>query len=672
MHSIIKKIKDLQKQVVYHEYLYHTLDAPIISDIRYDRLRQKLCDLEQKYSDVISYSSSKNTVGSKLLSELNRFSHITPMLSLENVFNFSELFKFLRFIKNRLKGEDLLPFCCELKIDGLAVSLLYKNGALIRALTRGDGYIGEDVTLNVFQIDNVPLFLRGHDIPQLLEVRGEVFMFLSDFNKLNLSQNNDSKKIFSNPRNIAAGSLRQTNYKTIANRKLKFVCHGSGLVKGIKQFKSHYHRFKTFEKWGIPINKNISLCSNINEIVDFFNKSEKKRNIIDYNIDGIVIKLDSIEYQKKLGNTARSPRWAIAFKFISEEKITELVNVSFQVGRTGLITPVAQLKPIELSGAIIKKVSLHNKFEMEKLKICIGDTVLVRRSGDVIPYIVRVINSSKKLGFQKMKVVFPMKCPICSSLIANEFRGKRSRCTGTYTVCLSQRKKKIYHFFSKKAINVIGIGDKLICNLLNLGYIKNIPDFYKLNVNKLSKIKNMGKKSAIKIINALINSKTVTLSRFIYGLGIQDVGLTTAKYISAKFNSLKKIMQLNISDLQSVNNIGDVLAKNIFNFMRNKENQNLINCLINVSGIEIQPDNRDFLINKSFLFDKKIAITGSFKDYSRAELELKLEDMGAIISHSISKKTDIIISGENPGIKLRKALKLNIKIIKEKELLKMI
>jgi len=669
MCSIIKKIKNLQKQIVYHEYLYHTLDSPLISDVKYDKLRKTLRNLEKKYSNVISWDFLKRQVGSKLLSKFNRFSHLTPMLSLENVFDNSQLLKFLKFVKKKLSKKSEISFCCELKIDGLALSLLYKNGVLIRALTRGDGYLGEDVTLNVFQIESIPLVLRGNNIPQLLEVRGEVFMLLSDFNKLNISQNNLIKTKFANPRNLAAGSLRQTNYETISNRKLKFICYGSGLIKGFNQFNSHYDRFETFKKWGIPINKKNSLCHNISEIIKFLNIIEEEKNNIDYNIDGIVIKVDSIDYQNKLGNTARSPRWAIAFKFISEEKTTELTKVHFQVGRTGLITPVAQLKPIKFSGAIIKRVSLHNKFEMEKLKICLGDTVLIRRSGDVIPYVVKVMNSSEKSGFKKTRVIFPIKCPICSSLIVHELKKKLSRCTGTDTVCIVQKQKKIYHFFSRRALNVIGIGEKLICSLLKIGCVNNVFDFYKLDINKLSKVKNMGKKSANNIINALLDSKKVILSRFIYGLGIRDVGLTTAKLLSLKFNSLEKIMTLSIDELKSVDNIGDVLSANIFNFMRNKDNKNLINCLINVANFQLKPDNKNYLINKNLFYNKTLVITGFFENYSRSKLELKLEQMGGIISRFVSKKTDIIITGRKPGVKIKKALKLKIPVINEQELI---
>ncbi|BBI01071.1 DNA ligase [Buchnera aphidicola (Nipponaphis monzeni)] len=669
MSNIMLQLKKLQNIMLKHGYLYHTLDSPILSDAKYDYLINKLRYLEDKYLKLKPDYSPTRIIGSNLLPQWNKFSHLTPMLSLENIFSIKELYKFIQTIYCKLYHVKNLSFCCELKIDGLALNLIYENGILIKALTRGDGRLGEDVTINAKVIKNIPLTLKSAEVPRLIEIRGEIFISLSNFKKINNIKNDQCKKNFSNPRNLAAGSLRQTNSQILKKRKLIFLCYGCGVVKGIKnKFFSHYNRFKKLKEWGFLVSKYNTICNNFGEILFFLKKIQKIKSTLNYNIDGIVIKVDSLEYQKKLGNTSQYPKWAASFKFNAKEKITEIINIDFKVGRTGMITPVAELKPIQLSGVTIQNVSLHNKSELEKLNISIGDKVLIRRSGDVIPYVIKVM-STHKISFQNKKINFPDKCPICYSIIKHTFNNKQSKCTGNIK-CLAQTKGFLYHFFSKKAVNVVGIGKQLINKFIS-NNITDVIDIYKLNNNQTFKNKYLGEKSFKKIIQNLKQSKSISLSRFIYALGIPKVGIVISENIATYFNSLKKFIESSQEELLSVKKVGQIIASNILKYKNIKKNITLINLLINEIKFNVYHINPR-LNYKHIFYNKNISITGHLINFSRIQIQQHLINIGAIIKKYISKNTDFLIVGRKPGKKFEKALELKIKIIKEDYLLQLL
>ncbi|CAL4318511.1 DNA ligase [Buchnera aphidicola (Eriosoma grossulariae)] len=577
MNNTKKNIDKLKKKIFYHNYLYYTLDNPKISDYEYDLLVQKLQLLEKKKSTLIDHDSPSQIIGSDLLIDLGTIKHFSPMLSLNNINDISQYIHFEKKIRSNFNSQQEISFCCELKLDGIAVNLIYKNGLLLKAGTRGNGLIGENVTDNIKTIKSIPMVLNGNNIPELLEVRGEVIMSHQDFLNLNEISKNSGGKVFANPRNAAAGSLRHINKNITKERNLMFFCHGLGIYKSnIIKFNSHFNIFKHFKEWGLPVPNDVTLCFNYEEILSYYNYVKKNRLLFNFDIDGIVIKLDSIILQNQLGNNARAPRWAIACKFISKKNITKILNIQFQVGRTGIITPVAELIPVFLSGVIIKKVSLYNKNEMYKLGVCIGDIVTITRSGDVIPKILSVDLSNRKKNQLKF-VSFPIHCPICFSLLT-ETETKVIRCIAGFS-CIAQRKKKIVHFFSKKALYIKGLGSFIINQLVDKNHINNPVDIFFLKKNNFLNLSRLGNKSISKILNAIEHSKKTTLYRLLYGLGIQDIGESIAKKLSYYFKNIDNIMNANIKDLMSVNTIGNKLAVNIFSFMQEKNNIILLDKL---------------------------------------------------------------------------------------------
>ena len=661
MKSIKNQIIELRKKILYHSYLYHTLDSPIISDSQYDILMTELQILEKKDNSLVSNNSPTQRVGFTVRSGVKSFFHLTPMLSLDNVFNIDDYLKFEKKIKNILSSVNRIELCCELKIDGLALNLIYENGKLIKAATRGDGVMGEDVTNNAVKIKSIPLILQDSNIPDLVEVRGEVFIKNSDFIELNNKAIMKKEKIFSNPRNAASGSLRQNNADMVVERKLNFYAYGYNLIKGNDSTNSHYNKLKNLKKWGFPINRHTVLCSNVKEVSAYYQSIQKKRLLLDFNIDGIVIKVNCVYSQKKLGNTSRSPRWAIAFKFKSEQYITRVLHVDFQVGRTGIITPVARLAPIEMSGVIISNVSLHSENEIKRIGLSIGDYVTICRSGDVIPKIINVAKLNSEV--KKKEIVFPKLCPICMYTIIQKKKHGHFYCSGGFN-CVKQCKKALHHFFSKKALNVDGLGVKLIDSLVDAGLVKNPADFFKLRINELTRLDNIGIQSAKNLLNSLNKAKSVVLSRFIYALGIHEVGSVTAVLLSNHFKSLDKIINANISDFLVLEGLGSIISENIFYFFHNKFNIKLIHDLLKELNIFSDGGNKIELGNhNAFLFNKKIVITGVFHEFSRVELIKKIESLGGKIVESISKKVDLIFLGVNPGVKLIQARKLGIEVV---------
>lgn len=661
MKSCKNKVFKLRQKILYHNYLYHTLYAPVISDEKYDCLIRELQVLEEKYNLLVNTNSPTQRIGATIQSGYKSFFHLTPMLSLDNTFNINDYLKFEKKIKNILDIKDPIEICCELKIDGLALNLIYKEGKLINVVTRGDGKFGEDVTNNAIRMNTIPSVLKGDNIPYLIEIRGEAFIKNSDFVLLNQESGIKKEKLFSNPRNVAAGSLRHNRSSTIIKRKLMFYAYGYNVIKGKDEVSNHYDKLQILKKWGLFIDNHTILCTNIEEVSLFYHKIEKKRSLLDFNIDGIVLKINSIKFQKILGYSNRFPIWAIAIKFKSFEKITKVLRVDFQIGRTGIITPVARVKPVEISGVIISNVSLHSKNKIDKIGLSVGDDVTVCRSGDVIPKIINVVKLNTDT--KRNNIVFPKNCPICMYKIIQKKKDGHFYCSGGFN-CIGQRKKAFYHFFSKKALNVQGLGCKLIDILVDNNYVKNPVDFFQLKINELMKLDRVGMKSAKNILQSLDKSRSVVLSKVIYAFGIYGIGLTTAMLLSNYFKYLKKLIYVNKSDLFKIKGLGPTFSENIYNFFHDQKKIKFLSAL--EKELNIYPDgDRKFNIvnNNIFLSNKIIVITGVFNELSREKLIKRIENLGGQVVNSISKKVNLIIVGKSPGLKLKQAKNLRIEEI---------
>lgn len=668
MTTIKNKINKLRQNLLRYEHSYHTLNKSIVSDAEYDYLLNQLYILELKNKKFITADSPTQKIGSNLTNKFQKVIHFSPMLSLENTFDFNGYLDFEKRIKKLLNTHKKINVCCELKIDGIAISIIYEEGVLVRAATRGDGYKGENITSNAKMIESIPLKLKGFDIPKRLEVRGEVFMLKSDFFKLNKKSTINKSKIFSNPRNAAAGSLRHINSKITFERKLIFSCYGCYFFENFKErekFSTHYERLIQCVKWGFPVNKEIMYCSNHTEVFNFYKKFEKKRYTLDFDVDGIVIKVDSIDFQNQLGCNAKAPRWAIALKFLSSERITKLYDVKFEVGRTGVITPVAYFESICISGVTIKKASLYNKNEIERLNLHIGDFITICRSGDVIPKILNVVEATRSKNAKK--VTFPLFCPVCNTKLLENEEEKIIRCHAGL-ICNAQKKKFLHHFFSKKSLNVIGLGPKMISELIKERLVQNPIDFFYLSYCDLISLKNVGRKKGLNIINSLNKSRNTTFKRFIYALGIPNVGEIFAEKIANYFINLDKLVHSDIKELNRISGIGTVVSKNIFNYFSIDSNYHMVLQL--AKELEISSSHPEMVTiysEKTYFFGKKVVFTGIFDSFTRRKLKSILTNLGAKILNNISRNTDILIYGKNFGSKFFKAKNLDVKIINEKE-----
>lgn len=660
-----KKIDKLRKNILKYNYFYHTLNQSIISDTEYDYLINQLYNLELKDKKLITLDSPTQTVGSNVLNRFKKITHFSPMLSLENTFNLNGLLNFEKRIQKSTGSSKKIPFCCEIKIDGVAVSIIYEKGIFIQAGTRGDGFEGENITSNVRMIQSIPLKLKGSNIPERLEVRGEIFMLKSDFIKLNQESQDHEIKFFSNPRNAASGSLRHINPSVVLKRKLMFSCHGCGLLKGSQNLINHCDLLTNFANWGLPVNRDIIITSDYNKIFQYYKKIEKKRSVLDFDTDGIVIKVNELRLQNQLGFSSKYPRWAIAFKFPSTEKITRLNNVKFQVGRTGIITPVAYLDPVNISGVIISKASLHNKNEIKRLDLHFNDSVVVCRSGDVIPKILKVIKTDRLHNAKR--VSYPNFCPVCHAKLTENQAEKTIRCHSSLT-CNAQKNKLLYHFFSKNALNVNGLGPKIIHELITIGLVKNPVDFFHLTCSDLMNIKNIKSKKSIKIIEALNRCKKTTFKRFIYALGIPNIGEFAAEKISNFFKTLENLMDANTSEISSIKGIGEVIVNNLLSYFSSASNRKIVIDLVKKAGIYWDsPKKLRFNLKTTYFLNKRVVCTGVFKSFSRVELRAMLIELGAYISSNISKNTDFLIYGKKYGSKYFKAREMNINILSEKE-----
>ncbi|MDF7670019.1 NAD-dependent DNA ligase LigA [Orbaceae bacterium ESL0721] len=673
--EIKQLINQLRDEIRHHEQCYYVQDAPEIPDSEYDKLIKKLQQLEHENPELITSDSPTQRVGGTPLSQFKTVKHTLPMLSLDNVFDETGFLAFDRRVRERLhlSEDDKIEYCCELKLDGLAVSLLYEHGELVQAATRGDGTTGEDITANVRTIKSIPLKLHGDNIPERLEIRGEVFMSHEGFKRLNHNAEKSGDKIFANPRNAAAGSLRQLDPKITAKRPLMFYCYGYGIIEGLVNGETlpdtHYDRLMQFKKWGVPVSNRVKKCINATGAIDYFNQISQARMSLDFDIDGVVIKVNRIDLQLELGFVARAPRWAIAYKFPAQEEITELERVDFQVGRTGAITPVARLKPVSVAGVIVSNATLHNEDEIDRLGIREGDYVTVRRAGDVIPQIVSVLIDRRPKN--TTAIHFPTHCPVCGSLIVKDEDGSISRCSGGL-FCPAQRKEGLKHFVSRRAMDVDGLGDRIIEQLVDKDYVKNAADLYKLTKPLLCSLDKIGEKSADNLLNALENSKHTTLSRFIYALGIPHVGEVTAESLATQLGSLTAIEEATLEQLQSIEDIGLTIAESISDFLKEPHNRDVIAQLVSDEiGIHWDPVTPPEVPSGSPFLGKTVVLTGSLTTLTRDEAKEKLKQLGAKVAGSVSKKSDLVIAGTAAGSKLEKAVQLGIPVIDEEEMLRL-
>ncbi len=668
--SVKKQIESLREQLRYHAYKYYVLDDPDIPDAEYDRLHKQLVALEEEHPELVTHDSPTQRVGSTPLTAFDQIQHQMPMLSLDNVFSRDELQTFYQRIQDRLKSESDIEFTAEPKLDGLAISIRYEKGELIYAATRGDGSTGENVTLNVRTMHSVPLRLLGKDFPQVLEVRGEVFMPKAGFEKLNQQAREKGDKEFANPRNAAAGSLRQLDPAVTANRPLSLYCYAVGVVEGGVMANTHYEILQQLKVFGLPVCNEIKRVKGINACVSYYEEILSRRDALPYDIDGIVYKVDALELQQRLGFVARAPRWAIAHKFPAQEEISRIIDVDFQVGRTGAITPVARLEPVFVGGVTVSNATLHNMSEIRRKDVRVGDQVIVRRAGDVIPEVVSVVPGSRKKILAEIHM--PEKCPVCASDVEQIEGEAVARCTGGL-YCRAQRAEAIKHFASRKAMDIDGLGDKIVEQLVAENLIHTPADLYQLSLDALASLDRMAEKSATNLLKALAASKHPTLSRFVYALGIREVGETTAMNLANEFKTLPAIQNASYEDLLEVQDIGPVVAQHIVHFFKQQHNLDVIEQLLS-AGIEVQnvaQKNFDEDSNTAF-FAKTVVITGTLPNMSRDEAKDKLLAAGAKVTTSVSAKTDYLLAGDKAGSKLTKAEKLGVQIIDEETMLAML
>ncbi|TNH00786.1 NAD-dependent DNA ligase LigA [Testudinibacter sp. TR-2022] len=664
---ISQQIEQLRQQLRYHEYQYHVLDQPQIPDAEYDRLLNQLKQLEAEHPQLISPDSPTQRVGAKPLAGFRQITHELAMLSLDNAFSDQDFYAFERRIQERLGSVEELTFCCEPKLDGLAVSILYLNGVLSQAATRGDGTTGEDITSNIRTIRNIPLQLLSDTPPVRLEVRGEVFMPHHAFEQLNQDALRHGQKTFANPRNAAAGSLRQLDPKITRQRHLSLNAYSIGISEGVELPATHYARLQWLKSLGIPINNEIRLCQGSAEVLKYYQAIAAKRDQLGYDIDGTVLKVNAIALQEQLGFVAKAPRWAIAYKFPAQEQLTLLKDVEFQVGRTGAITPVAKLEPVFVAGVTVSNATLHNGDEIERLGVAIGDTVIIRRAGDVIPQIIGILEDRRPADAKP--IIFPQHCPVCGSAIVRIEGEAVARCTGGL-FCDAQRKEALKHFVSRKAMDIDGVGDKLIEQLVERELIHTPADLFRLDKITLMRLERMGDKSAQNALNSLEKAKKTTLARFIFSLGIRDVGEATAQNLANHFKTLEAIRAADQEQLKQVQDIGDVVAMRVYLFWQEEHNRSVVEDLL-AQGVHWEAVEAKE-VSDNPLKGKSVVLTGTLTQMSRDQAKAYLQQLGCKVSGSVSAKTDYLIAGEKAGSKLSKAQELGISVLSEAEFLALV
>ncbi|WP_086932269.1 NAD-dependent DNA ligase LigA [Agarilytica rhodophyticola] len=665
--EVTQRLETLKQQLIYHGHRYYVLDDPEIPDVEYDRMFQELSTIEAQYPQLISPDSPSQRVGAAPLSEFTSVRHEMRMLSLDNAFSSEDMQAFDERIKDRLKSDATIEYACEPKFDGIAISLLYRDGVLVRGATRGDGETGEDITQNVRTIGSIPIRLMGEGYPANLEVRGEIYLPHKGFDALNKKALENGDKPFVNPRNAAAGSLRQLDSSITASRPLVMCAYSVGWYEGGELPDTHMAIIEKLGQWGFFISDQRRVVEGADGCLDYYQYLEKLRPSLPFDIDGIVFKVNSMALQQSLGFVSRAPRWAIAHKFPAQEEVTLLKDVEFQVGRTGAITPVAKLEPVFVGGVTVSNATLHNRDEVERLQIKIGDTVIVRRAGDVIPQIVSVVLSKRPEGAQSIH--FPERCPVCQSPVEAKEGEAVYRCTGGF-VCEAQRKEAIKHFASRNAMDVDGLGDKIVEQLVDNALIHSVADLFALKRDDVANLERMGEKSADNLLHALQESKNTTFARFIFSLGIREVGQATARNLAQYFGGLDSLRTASAEDLQEVDDVGPVVADFVVQFFAQEQNNAVVDALV-AAGVHWQ-ETEKVTPEVLPLNGQTFVLTGSLESMSRNDGKEILQNFGAKVSGSVSAKTDCLVAGPGAGSKLTKAESLGIKVIDEQAFLELI
>jgi DNA ligase (NAD+) len=664
--QIAQQIETLRKTLHRHNYRYYVLDDPEISDAEYDRLMQELKQLEETYPQLISPDSPTARVGAPALDKFDTVTHSIPMLSLDNGFIDEDILEFDRRVRRNLDTSDEILYTAEPKMDGVAVELIYENGKLSAASTRGDGVTGELITSNVKTIQTVPLVMQTDSLPLAptrLEVRGEVFIGLESFKKLNEERVEQQLPPFANPRNAAAGSLRQLDSKITATRPLEIFFYGIGIIENV-EFQSHSELLESLKKWGFRINPRIRPAIPIKAALSYYHELSQKRHRLPYDIDGVVVKVDSLLMQRRLGTTSKSPRWAIAYKFKAIQETTILEAIEVQVGRTGVLTPVADLKPVSIGGVMVSRATLHNEDEIKKKDIRVGDTVLVQRAGDVIPEIVKVI-TSKRNG-REIRFKMPPNCPVCGASVIRMEGEAASRCINSN--CSAQIKERIKHFASKGAFDIDGLGDKLVDQLVDKELLSTFADIFSLTEAVLGELERMGAKSAANLKNAIESSKSISFARFLFALGIRHVGEHVATLLADHFSDLHSLMNSSREKLESIEGIGPIVAESVASYFKQAENRQTIKQLLD-SGVKIEAAPRK---KAGRLRDRVFVLTGALQNFTRSQAKALIEAAGGKVSGSVSGRTDYVVAGDSPGSKLERARELGVEIIDEATLSKML
>lgn len=659
----MKRADERRAQLAALNYRYYVLDDPQVPDAEYDRLMQELVALEGKHPEIVTADSPTQRVSGAAAPQFHAVQHRVPMLSLRNAFSADEVADFDRRVRERLQAVADIDYMAEPKLDGLAITLSYEKGRLVRAATRGDGATGEDVTANVRTIRSVPLVLEGR-APPLFEARGEVFMPLAGFRRMNDAAREHGERLFVNPRNAAAGALRQLDARISAQRPLEVFFYGVGEVAGVKLPERHSELLALLRKLGLRTSGEAHLVHGLAGCLEYYAALAARRALLPYQIDGVVYKVDRRDDQELLGFVSREPRWALAHKFPAEEEVTQLQSVDFQVGRTGALTPVARLRPVFVGGATVSNVTLHNMDEIERNDIRIGDTVVVRRAGDVIPEVVRVLIERRPAAAKP--VLLPAHCPVCNSPVLRVAGEAAARCTGGFS-CRAQRQEALAHFASRRALDIEGLGDKLIEQLVERELVTTPADFYSLTVDKLSGLERMGEKSAAKLVQALARSKSTTLPRFLFALGIRDVGEATALSLARHFGSLEKLMSADAAAIEAVPDVGPIVAEHVVVFLASNTHRSVLARLreqgVHWSDMQSAPAAGTRLAGMSFV------VTGTLASMTREAAQERLRTLGAKVSASVSAKTSYLVHGAEPGSKLAKATQLGVRLLDEQAFL---
>jgi DNA ligase (NAD+) len=667
--EITKRLVQLRQQLQKAGYAYYALDNPIMEDAVYDQLYRDLQELENKYPHLITSDSPTQRVGDKPASHFNSFKHNIPLYSLENAFNFSELQKWQERWQKIVLDLPNFSYVCELKIDGSALALTYENGILIRGVTRGDGVTGEDITQNVRTIRSLPLRLNWENPPKILEVRGEAFLPLNEFDRINTEREKLNEPLFANPRNAAAGTLRQLDAKIVNERRLQFFAYTLHISNDyeITDLLSQWECLGLLQKIGFLVNPHRQLCASLSEVKAYFQEWAEKRKNLPYLTDGVVVKVNELQLQEKLGFTQKFPRWGIALKYPAEEAPTEVLDIIVNVGRTGAVTPMAVMKPVQLAGTTVQRATLHNSDHITELDIRVGDTVVIRKAGEIIPEVVRVLKELRRENTQPFQM--PKNCPECGSILVRPLGEAATRCVNSS--CPAILRGSVIHWASRDALDIRGLGEKITILLIETGLVKSIADLYNLTVKDLASLERMGEKSAEKLVNAINNSKQQPWARVLYGLGIRYVGNVTAKLLTEKFPTLEQLTTAKVEELATIHAIGRGIAYSVVEWFEVIPNQKLVAKLKN-AGIQFQNQQTEKLETKQTLAGKVFVITGTLPTLKRNEAKDLIEKAGGKVTNSVSKKTDYVVIGEDAGSKLAKAEKLAIKQLNEGELLAMV